>query len=208
MKQPWMNNIVPVQHTGKQTNAATSRHFNNEPDAAQGYQVARERLLNINSWHRYAGKGTAEFQLVDAQANPVYRPALKGDYFRINIPGPGSKAGGGDDWVEIRALGSEKERENEITFFTVRAAPHPLNLGGETAHFFDQTATSTFVVMKEKQTVTAAVYGRNEKANVSNRHLLDALRNALTAFGAWIGLSEVQWKALTQGLVADNDSSS
>lgn len=44
----------------------------------------------MNNWHHLAGIISAKFQLVNASVDKVNRKAEKGDYFQIDIPGPGS----------------------------------------------------------------------------------------------------------------------
>lgn len=192
---------VPEQRTGHQTTTQTRITLANTADAVAHFALVRERLLNVNAWHSFAGKGTAEFQLFDGKGNKVNRPVREGDYFQIDIPGPGSTTGKGKDWVRVVRLNKRAEGDEEIVYFRVRTSDDPLSLSKETAHFFAESATSTFVVYRFGKQVMAAVFGRNEKANTGTRGLYDRIRNALFAVGAWVGLSKMQWKALTRGLI-------
>ena len=62
----------------------------------------KDRLQNVNQWKEYAGNISADFRLVDKAGREVQRQAKKGDYFKIDIPGPGSQSGDGYDWVTNR----------------------------------------------------------------------------------------------------------
>src|SRR5690606_25373642 len=119
-------------------------------------------------------------------------PAI-GNYFRINIPGPGSPAGDGYDWVRVEKIEDEIAPDAEQESFTiqVRPAPNPKKRE-ETAHFFDSGATSSFVVNRKDRTVSAAVFGRNEKPNTKSRSLPDKIRNAVVGKSAQAGFSDIQ----------------
>src|SRR5687767_1827509 len=91
-------NIVPQQQEGSETNTEAVETLPDRAAAIAFYEVVRNRLLNVNAWHDYAGKGTAAFQLTDGQGTEVARTAQKGDHFKIDIPGPGSVTGEGYDW--------------------------------------------------------------------------------------------------------------
>lgn len=56
--------------------------------------------------------------------------------------------------------------------------------------------------MREKNTVTAAVLGRNEVANTTDStSVLDKLRNAVVGISAALGMSNPQWNSLVNGLL-------
>ena len=201
MKQTYLAEILPKQEKGMKTDTESSVTCKNLVEAKEVFRKVRDRLHNINHWHEYAGKGTAAFQLYDAQGNPVHRPVRKGDYFQIDIPGPGSKSGEGKDWVEVQQMGDRDSEGEELSFVTVRSASHPLSLESRPAHFFASTATSSFVIYREGLKVMAAVYGRNEQPNSKANNLFDRVRNSLIAVGAFLGMSKLQWKAFTDGIV-------
>lgn len=197
MKHP--TDIIPEHEEGAQSNTESERVCSSETTATGFYQVVKERLLDVNRWHEYAGTATAQFQLVDVNGNPVGRPAQQGDYFQIDLPGPDGKREG--DWVQIEAIETEDKPEHQWTAIRVRPAENPLDVAKETAHFFDEQATSTFVARREGRRVIAGVYGRNEKPNTERENLADKIRNAVVALGAMVGFSKLQWKSLVKGLV-------
>ena len=201
MKQTYLAEILPKQEKGMKTDTESSVTCKDTIEAKEHFQRVRKRLHDINRWHQYAGKGTAAFQLYDSQGNPVQRLARKGDYFQIDIPGPGSKAGEGKDWVEVQQLGDRDAEEEELSFIIVRSSSHPLSLETKPAHFFASTATSSFVVYRDGLRVVAGVYGRNEQPNSKANNLFDRIRNSIIAVGAFLGMSKLQWKAFTDGIV-------
>jgi hypothetical protein len=52
----------------------------------------------------------------------------------------------------------------------------------------------------------AAVFGRNEHANKKSTSLLTKIRHWLVYIGAQLGLANLQWKALTHGLLHHKES--
>jgi len=83
----------------------------------------------------------------------------------------------------------------------VRPATNPKNERKDIAHFFSEASTSSFIVKRDGNKITAAVYGRNEKPNTNTEKVTDKIRNAAIAAGAISGLSKLQWKSLVNGLV-------
>lgn len=204
MKEPWLNEVVPQQVLGQSSFTHSRIRCRNNNHAKECYHVAAERLRQVNRWHEYAGKPTATFQLFDEAGNAVNRLVQKGDYLRINIPGPGNPEGDGADWVQVQQVGERGTGEKQLTWITVRSAPNPMIRQTHPSHFFDQPATSTFVIFCRQLTVMAAVFGRNEHSNLRGENWLARIRNWFVYIGAQLGLANLQWKALTHGLLYQN----
>lgn len=190
-------NLVPQQETGSQSNTEVRVQLESEEAAQNFYKIACERLMSVNQWHKIAGKATADFQLTDAQGNPVQRTVQPGDHFRIDIPGPGPATGDGFDWVQVEAV----EKSQDLAAIRVRPATNPKNSRKDVAHFFSDDATSSFIVKKVGKEVLAAVLGRNEKPNTHAEKLVDKARNSAVASGAITGFAKLQWKSLVKGMV-------
>ncbi|AXY72591.1 hypothetical protein D3H65_00750 [Paraflavitalea soli] len=197
----WLRSIVPAKVSGKHTVTTTRYMAHNRIEAEAYYLIAAGRLLDVNHWQQWAGKATAAFQLVDAYGREQYRSVQKGDYFRIGIPAPANPDGKGDDWVQVQEVGARNTGQQSLTYITVRAALSPLKQEDSASHFFDRTATSTFLVYQENCELIAAVYGRNEHPNSNSSQLITRLRNWLVYIGARLGLSALQWQSLTKGLL-------
>jgi len=170
-------------------------------EAQQLFKQAAHRLLHVNKWHALTGMGTAVFSLTDEYGQTVDRSARLGDHFKIDIPGPGSIAGKGDDWVQVEAIETRHKADEEIVAMRVRPAQNPGSNDKNIAHFFSQQASSTFFVSRKNNVVAAGVQGRNEKPNVTTRHIADKVRNAVVGLGAMAGLNKPQWTALVKGLL-------
>ncbi len=188
---------LPDQQTGAESNTESEATLTDVAEARSFYQVVRDRLLRVNDWHEWGGTGTADFQLCDEGGKEVERIPQTGDHFRIDIPGPGTRTGAGDDWVRIEEISDEED----CLLIRVRPATNPTNPDPDIAHFFSEEATSNFMIRREGNKVIAGVYGRNEKPNTNTTRTVDKLRNAAVATGAVSGFSKLQWKALVNGLV-------
>jgi hypothetical protein len=196
--------LIPEQKDGKAVTAEASTEFENEAKAGAFYQEAQKRLLLIHNWHKIAGKLSADFQLTDDQGKEVDRPAQKGDHFRIDITGPGSKAGEGYDWARVEDIKEVNMDDVDSIAILVRPASNPGTPNPNVAHFFAEKSTSTFVITREKNIVTASIFDRNIEANEETEELLDKVRNAVVGIGAKHGFSKLQWQALAEALVKND----
>lgn len=197
-----IDSVIPEHNEGAQSNTESSVELSTEEEAKEFFNKVKERLLRVSEWHHYAGAGTADFRLINDQGNSVDRTPKEGDYFEINIPGPGTISGEGNDWVRVEKI----EEDEHCIGIRVRPAPNPTNENTDVAHFFDEQSTSSFVVKRESRKITAGVYGRNEKPNTQSEKLIDKIRNTAIATGAVAGLSKLQWKSLVQGLLKNDHS--
>ena len=191
---------IPKQEEGTSTNTENTIEVS-EKEAEHFYSVVKDRLLNVNKWHDYAGDASATFCLLDSSGNPVKRKASKGDYLEIDIPAPGSNAGDGKDFVHIEDVTEVNNEKEQSVVIKVRPSQNPKNNSEDTAHFFSESATSSFIVKKKGNKITAGVYGRNEKPNFDASSTIDKIRNTIVATGAALGFSKIQWKSLVDGLL-------
>jgi hypothetical protein len=191
--------IVPEQEEGAESNTVEKQAFQSPEEAAKAYAFVRSRLFQVNSWHDFAGAGTAQFFLCDAAGEEVDREPVVGDHLKIDIPGPGSRTGDGFDWVQVEAIEETGEDGQRVTAMRVRPATNPKNSREDVAHFFSDGATSNFIVRQEGLSVSAAVAGRNERPNTGAEKLVDKARNAAVATGAISAFSKLQWSSLVKG---------
>ncbi len=195
--------FVPIQESGSKSDTDHTVTTHTRSEAAAFYETSRQRLLDVNKWHHFAGQASATFQLTDALGRDVYRLVGKGDHFKIKLPVPTEKPGDDYDWVHVEDVFEKNEpgRNWEAQFIRVRPAADPLQSDKDVEHFFDKKATSTFIVQRLGHEITASVHGRNEQVNKENDNVLDQARNTLVAIGAMLGLSTPQWKSLVKGLL-------
>ncbi|TKC08392.1 hypothetical protein FA048_14655 [Pedobacter polaris] len=195
------NALIPTQKTGSKLDLFSSTVCDSIEEALLFFQVAKNRLIDVNQWDEICNTPSSVFRLINAKGQEIVGLVQEDDYIRINIPGPGTKIGEGYDWVKVESITEKEFSDEEILSITVRPSHHPLRAFSETAHFFWSEATSTFQVKRKGNTVYAEVHGRNEAPNNKTSFFVDNLRNTLVGWGAKMGFSYPQWKGLTEGLV-------
>ncbi|HEY9176726.1 MAG TPA: hypothetical protein VIN07_03505 [Flavipsychrobacter sp.] len=191
--------IIPPQEEGTEIKAEESRDFDNTDAAKAAYENAKQRLLRVNGWHDLGLR--AEFQLVNVRGEEVDGPASKGLYFRIDIPGPGTIAGDGYDWVCVVQIAEYNSPDIQSIALQVKPAPNPTEPEPETTHFYSDKSTSTFTVTREGNKLTAAVYDRNIEPNTESERIPDKLRNAVIGTAGMTIFSKLEWEDLAYGLV-------
>jgi len=201
MEEKNYTGLIPEQKEGRKITAEASANFAGNKEAKDFYQTAKRRLLFIHNWGKIAGKLSADFQLTDNNGNEADRPAQKTDHFRIDIPGPGSKAGEGYDWARVEDIMEVNNGDVDSIAIVVRPAANPQTQNPNVAHFFSEKSTSTFVVTREANKITASIYDRNIEANEETEEPLDKLRNAMVGLTAKHGFSKLQWQAMADALI-------
>lgn len=205
MKEKNYTGLIPDNREGREITAESKSIFGNEEEARIFYRTARERLLFVHNWGKITGRLSADFQLTDDQGKEVDRLVKAGDHFRIDITGPGSKAGEGYDWARVEDVREMSEPSVDSVAILVRPAPNPKTDNPNVAHFFSKESTSTFVITREGNQVIASIYDRNIQANEETEEPLDKVRNSIVGLSAKHGLSGVQWQALCDALVRTED---
>lgn len=192
---------IPPQETGGSSDTVSTIDFPTAEEAAQHFLTVKKRFLDVNNWGKYAGGEMADFSLYDSEGARVSREPKPGDFFRIAIPGPDNPTGNGDDWVRVEKIETEENDTEELVYIRVRPCTSPINPTEDTAHFFDEKATSNFIIHRNENKITAEVHGRNETPNTQNLNLLEKIRNTMVAIGGILLGSKIQWKSLTRGLI-------
>lgn len=191
---------VPPQTSGGFHDTETRKRFEAAVIPSK-FKILQKRFLLINQWKSYCGSAFADFKLYDSEGNPAEREPQKGDFIRINIPGPGEPEAKGFDWVEIIDMCYYQDPVSETISMTCRPSGNPQNKkNSHIAHFYSAKATSTFMIYRDSLHLKAAVYGRNESPNF-NAKCIDIVRNLVVAAGGMMGIAKIQWKQLTDGFL-------
>jgi len=200
---PHIERLLPPQERGRSTMTTTQMTAGKEADARFIFERATNRLLDVNEWTDHCGALSAGFQLTDDEGESLKGRAAVGDSIRIDIPGPATEEGKGYDWVKIEKIEQPAvDASKGISLLQVRPCANPQQKDTTaTAHFLEDSATSTFVIEWEDRRVSATVYGRNEVPNTAHPGTADKIRNAVVGTLGAIGLSKIQWKALVEGLL-------
>ncbi|MFB9293207.1 hypothetical protein ACFFSP_06990 [Persicitalea jodogahamensis] len=197
-----LTGIIPENYTGRIIDTDHTIEFETIEEATSFFEVVKTRLLNVNSWSKIAGVLTAEFQVVDNAGNEVNRSVRKGDFFKIDVPGPGSIDGEGYDWVRVEEIKSVSEAGMESLGIRVRPSTNPLNNDEHISHFYSEQSTSNFVVTRDKRKITAGVYDRNTKPNLDADTPLNKARHWIVGLSAVVWFSKYQWHRLVEGLLS------
>lgn len=201
MKQRDYTGIVPPQFTGKEIEVEATRELEDQTGARRFFEIAKKRLLDVNNWNKIAGAITAQFQIIDEKGQAVDREVKKGDYLRINIPGPGSKEGDGYDWVRVEEIKEINKEFVQSAGFRVRPNENPFGEKNETAHFYSNEASSSFIITREDAKIISWVIDRNLLPNTESASLVDKVRDLAVGVSAIAGFSKIQWQGLADGLV-------
>ncbi len=200
--------IIPEQKEGGKSDNVNSIKCIDEREAVYFFKRASNRLLDVNNWEKICnGLFKANFKLCDEFGNAINRLAQLNDYFKIDIPGPGTVAGEGYDWVEVVHISdvADKINNSQLLSITVKPASSPQNDKASIAHFFDEQATTTFLIRRHACSVSAEIHGRNEQPNDQVGNKIDTVRNTLVANAAMLGFSDTQWKQLVKAFLSESD---
>lgn len=190
---------VPRQKSGGFHDTESIKQFKTIEVHAK-FEILKKRFFSINEWKNYCGKGSSEFKHFSESGQPVDRIPEKGDFVRIGIPGPGTKEADGYDWVEIINIAHRDTGNHESYLVSCRPSKAPNKSMRHIAHFYSDSSTSNFMIIKEGNVLKAGIYGRNEKPNF-NAAFIDKIRNCMIALGGIFGISKIQWKVLAEGLL-------
>ncbi|MEG0925484.1 hypothetical protein [Chryseobacterium sp.] len=191
---------VPLQKSGGFHDTESTKRFEQAVISLK-FEIAKKRFFTINNWKEYCGEAFAEFKLYNFTGIPVERDPQKGDFIRINIPGPGETEAKGFDWVEVTDICFFQDTFSESILMTCRPSPNPIDKKNtHTAHFYSSRASSSFIISRGTDYLKAAVYGRNESSNF-NATFLDIIRNMIITAGGRAGVAKIQWKKLTEAFL-------
>jgi hypothetical protein len=200
---PDPKSLIPEQHTGVAKEVHHEVSASSEAEAALIFARAKERLRSVTRWAHTAEGASAKFMLSDRGGNALTRPAEQGDLVRIDLPAPGRASDSGYDWVVLDTVQEGMDDEGyPWIVLTTRPTTDPTTPGDDTAHFFNEGSTGTFVIRQRGRVVEGSHYGRNELPNTDG-NLIDKARAVMVTAGAYLGLSDVQWSHLVKGLLSE-----
>ncbi len=193
---------VPVQKKGAFHDTESKRSFESAELVANHFEILKDRFFSIHRWKEYGGDLSADFRLFDCDGSYVERMPRKGDYIRIDIPGPGDIKAKGYDWVEVmkiddRCYGDELERY----LLVCRPSAVPQSNEEHSAHFYARESSSSFIISRGIDYIKAGIYGRNEVPNISRTGFFGRIRNLLVSIGGFFQITKIQWKTLADGFL-------
>lgn len=194
------NKLIPKQEIGSRMDVVSANSFTTTEEAIVFYAIAKKRLAAVSNWAKICGTDATTFQLLNALGTAPAELG-EGNLIKIDIPGPGTGVGGGYDWVRIEKIENGDLLNEQYFGFRVRPCVNPEKPLAGIAHFFKESASSTFLVRLAQNTVYAEMHGRNEVPNTIETDFIDGVRNMVVGYTAKIGFSYPQWKLLVDGLV-------
>ena len=193
--------IIPAQKEGSQVTFSKVLTSDSDTASRELFIKIKNRLLDINEWHEW---GVSSYFCLYNKGLKKGLPEI-GDYIRIGLPAPGTVEGDGFDWVRIEALEDLSEERWEYIGLRVRPSKNPHCDSPEIAHFYKDTATSTFIIERSGTNITASYYGKNEAPNIKGvSRISDKLRNFVVAAGGLLGFSKIHWKKFIENIVDEN----
>jgi hypothetical protein len=199
---PDPNSLIPPQRSGIAKEVHHDITAGSAGEAEAIFRRASARLRQVNEWADTAEGVSAKFLLCDAKGNGISRAAQQGDLVRIDLPGPQRASDSGYDWVVLDRVeeGVDDQGDPWIVLCTRPTTDPTTAENNDTAHFFSDASTGTFVIRRRGLRVEGSHYGRNELPNTDGS-VLDKARAAVVTAGAYLGLSDVQWSNLVKGLL-------
>lgn len=179
---------------------SSQNEFADDATAEREFKRSKKKLFSVNEWSNMPGI-TSSFQLYKSSGEIRFTNNLeKGDYILITLPGKLP-----ENWVKITEI---KDSANTAEF-TVSPSPQPKRTRldktaheDETEHFFTSEASSTFLIKREGNIITAYEIGKDEEVNNQDEEAAGRKWiNTLIAAGGWLGFQKIQWEKLTDYLV-------
>lgn len=192
--------LIPGQYQGVHKENHLTAEFDNAEAAMERFADAKARLLDVNRWKEFATGDSAEFRLCDMAGKVLDRTAQENDIVRISLPGA-KRPDGEYDWVRLVRIveGTDPEGHRWI-LLTTKPIADPTVEAASTAHFFDDDSSGTFIIRLNGCKVEGNHYGRNELPNTEGG-LLEKARALIVTIGAYLGMSDLQWRNLVKGLL-------
>ncbi|MGA9649136.1 hypothetical protein [Pedobacter sp.] len=143
------------------------------------------------------------FQLISAKGVRADRPAIKGDYIRIDIPSTEPSFDRGYNWLRIVEIAQNMQSAEPWIALTLRPSGLPRSKDDDIEQFIDHSANSTLMIRRNGFTIYAQEYFGNKVPYKFGDDLYDRKPNLGIALAAKIGLSYIQWKMLVDRLLRD-----
>jgi hypothetical protein len=169
--------LVPQNNEGTATDIVYSVLCDMVEEAEDLFVDAKDRLLDVGNWAKYAYMGAVQFGLADSHQHVVNRHARRGDHILIT---DAKAAIGGLDWFTIHALEYDDYPDTNLETFAIRLSPSTQLAAGDVAD------TAIIVIERKGTALSATFHGRN---------------NITAEQQSWQGLTEPQWAALMKGLI-------
>lgn len=177
--------------------------------AADLFEEAALKLIDVNNWPQLLGIPGQDFDLYSGKKRILHRTAAKGDLIRILLPlDPTNRS----YWVKIESIKINKQKAQKKVSVVVRPTANPFKNRAGTAitdHFFTDEATNTFSVSLQGSRIQAQVSGLDEIANTYQvATQADGIANYTISQMSWgleirkrlVGFQSLTWTKLNKAI--------
>lgn len=176
MQQP--HYLVPAHTDGAEIDIRHTLYADLIEEAEDIFVDAKNRLLDVTHWARYAGLADVRFALADGHKHAVIRKARRADHILIDGRSSGQPHSEYDAFT-IDALEYDDYPDTSLETFAIRMHPSER----ETS---DTGDTATIIIERKGMNISATYHGRNSPTGDD---------------GLWHGMSNIEWEALMRGLI-------
>lgn len=196
--------FIPPQKIGSEHDALNSKKFQSVEEAISGFDSIKFNLLDVNHWHVQMRGKSAQFYVTDEHGNKDEGLLKSKSLIRIDMPGPKNRIGKRWDWVQVNFCKSFNPQNMQVLVFQLSPCICPYNPNGGIAHFYEDSASNTFILIRLETIIQLSIHGRNERPNTKCKGLRNKFRNQFIANGGIFGGSKVQWKTLVEEILTSN----
>lgn len=171
------------------------QEYDNEEVAKKNFNQQREKFLNVDYWTALSDVENLFFSHYDAEGNRVKRKAERGDFIKVDLPGPVPLY-----WVRIESIKDQPDKVEIISRPSYDPTERPLRKD-ITAHFFDKNTLNKLSFERVGNRLIAEVRGINAAINNKPKEADTSIINTTVALGGWAGMQKRQWDSFTRNLV-------
>lgn len=155
-------------------------------DAEDWFVIAKNKMLDVNAWHKISTTPTATFKLTDGHGKPLHRKAHRGDHIRVETTGDGT----GYEWGVIDSITYDDYPDEDMESMAIHVRPVSAEHNGSSDHDRHK-ATTTVVIERRGRDLSALYHGNSETEPVhEDTHIMpDNLQN-------------IEWHSLIEGMLA------
>jgi len=198
---------IPTQYSGNSCETHVNVEIKN--GIIKDFETLSQRLLNINQWDEYATLSGADFLLMNSNGQEKITNPEIGDFIRIRYSKHQNLLSKKFDYVQIEKLIQSKREENPFVVLQLRPSVDPTVEQKEISHFFDNTATNSFIIYTINNKLNFSIIGRNECPNRAVEKTIDKIRHYIFANLGFVAFSKIQWESFANGITTlhsiDND---
>ena len=194
---------IPKQHSGN--SCETHVTIDSKNDLKNDFDTLCQRLLNINQWEEYASLSGADFILMNSEGIEKNNDPDIGDFVRIRYSKHQNLLSEKFDFVQIEKLIQNTKEEDPFVLLQLRPSVDPSLASKEISHFFDDSATNSFIIYVLNNQLHFSIIGRNECTNKEVERTIDKIRHFVFANLGFVAFSKIQWESFAKGITNLNE---